>query len=124
MKGKFTLFWILGLLIIIIGIPYGLYACTLDGGSSLGGVVILLFVLITGLIMVIDRVLVKAIKPLQLSLGELMLGIAGLSSYYYDNRKVEIDISRNKTDYFVVAFTPSPDSKAKIENMFPFDKYI
>ena len=46
LKYKPTSFLIVGIIILIIGIPFGLYALTLNGGGSLGGVLVLLGVAI------------------------------------------------------------------------------
>ncbi|MAG88389.1 MAG: hypothetical protein CMB97_13680 [Flavobacteriaceae bacterium] len=78
MKYKPTLFLIVGIIILIIGIPFGLYALTLNGGRSLGGVLVLLGVAIFLPFLIIDRILVNRINPLKLSIFELILSVITL----------------------------------------------
>lgn len=78
MKYKPTLFLIVGTIILIIGIPFGLYALTLNGGRSLGGVLVLLGVAIFLPFLIIDRILVNRINPLKLSIFELILSVITL----------------------------------------------
>jgi len=78
LKYKPTLFLIVGIIILIIGIPFGLYALTLNGGRSLGGVLVLLGVAIFLPFLIIDRILVNRINPLKLSIFELILSVITL----------------------------------------------
>lgn len=78
LKYKPTLFLIVGIIILIIGIPFGLYALTLNGGGSLGGVLVLLGVAIFLPFLIIDRILVNRISPLKLSIFELILSVITL----------------------------------------------
>ncbi|MBQ4822906.1 hypothetical protein [Aquimarina sp. MMG016] len=72
LKKKPTLFLLIGIIVFIIGIPSGIYGLTLDGGASLVGVLILSGVILFLPFFVIDRVLVNTIKPLKLSVFELL----------------------------------------------------
>ena len=82
---KTTLFSISGILIIILGIPFGLYVLTLNGGRSLGGVAILFAVSITAIVLLIDRLLVTKINRKKLSHYELVIAILLLIITYLNN---------------------------------------
>lgn len=78
---KPTLFSIVSILGIIVGIPIGIYGLTLDGGRSLGGSLVLVGVMILIIILAIDRGIVEKVKPLRLSLIELILSIIVIIIY-------------------------------------------
>ncbi|WP_405205259.1 hypothetical protein [Aquimarina sp. LLG6339-5] len=80
-KNKPTLFLILGILVFAFGIPLGIYGLTLNGGASLGGVLILSGVILFIPFFIIDRILVKQIKPLKLSILELIFSLIILLCY-------------------------------------------
>lgn len=93
LRNKPTLFLIVGVLVLFIGIPFGIYGLTLNGGASLGGVLVLLGVFICIPFIVIDRILVNKIKPAKLSIYELIfLGIV-LIFYLSDNKKLYVDLT-------------------------------
>jgi len=70
---KITLFSILGIIGIVIGIPSAVYGLTLKGGESLGGKLILIGVLFLIVILLIDRLLVQYIKPLYVTIFEVLV---------------------------------------------------
>ena len=70
---KPTLFLFVCILAIVVGIPYGIYAFTLDGGAMLGGVIMIGWVVLFSIILGIDRIAVGYVKPLILSIIELVL---------------------------------------------------
>ena len=80
---KSTIFSIFSIIGIILGIPYGLYGLTLNGGASLGGTLVLLGVFILVLILVIDRGIVSYVNPFRLSLIELIIAILIFLIYNY-----------------------------------------
>jgi len=67
--------------LLVIGIPTGLYGLTLNGGASLGGVLILSGVFIFLPFLVMDRILVNQIKPFKLSVYELIFILIILFCY-------------------------------------------
>jgi hypothetical protein len=101
---KPTLVSVLAMVGIVVGIPFGIYELQGEGGSSLGGVLLLIYVFVLFILLVVDRGLVFIIKPLKLSLIELVLGICYFLYYQYDNRKVIIDLQNYKQNYFVVIY--------------------
>ncbi|WP_108805250.1 hypothetical protein [Aquimarina sp. Aq107] len=80
-KNKPTLFLIIGVLVFAFGIPFGVYGLTLSGGASLGGALILSGVALFVPFFIIDRILIKYIKPLELSLLELIFSLIILLCY-------------------------------------------
>ena len=122
LKNKPTLFLIVGILVLIIGIPAGLYGLTLNGGGSLGGVLILFGVIAFLPFLVIDRILVNRIKPLKLSIFELVLIAIILLINSSTNKKIVIDLTDYKNDYFVVVFNEGNLKNSELNWSFPFNK--
>ncbi|WP_299443426.1 hypothetical protein [uncultured Aquimarina sp.] len=81
LKNKPTLFLIIGVIMFAFGIPSGIYGLTLNGGASLGGVLILSGVVIFIPFILLDRILVQHIKPLKLSIFELIFSLIILLCY-------------------------------------------
>lgn len=121
---KSTLFSILCIIGILVGIPYGIYGLTLDGGQSLAGTLVLVGVMFLIIILVIDRVIVSKIKPLKLSLIELFLTIIILTFYQYNERKIFINLMNYNENYFVVIYNDKNLKENKIKSKFLFDKEI
>ncbi|WP_035086358.1 hypothetical protein [Aquimarina latercula] len=71
----------IGIIVFALGIPSGIYGLTLNGGASLGGVLILSGVILFIPFFIIDRILVKQIKPLKLSILELIFSLIILLCY-------------------------------------------
>ena len=61
-----TVISILSLAIILIGLPFGLYALTLKGGQSLGGVITLMIVLAVFILLVFERAIIQGIQDFNL----------------------------------------------------------
>ncbi len=70
---KPTLFSVLGILLLVIGIPSGIYGLTLKGGSSLGGTLILIGCLLIGVIFIIDRVIVQFVNQKKVNIFESII---------------------------------------------------
>jgi hypothetical protein len=122
LRNKPTLFLIVGIIVLIIGIPSGIYGLTLNGGASLGGVLILIGVFIFIPFLVIDRILVNRIKPLKLSIFELILTGIALLFYSSDNKKIVVDLTEYKSDYFVVVYNDGNLKNSELNWAFPFNK--
>lgn len=106
---KPTLFLILGLIIILVGLPFGIYGLTLSGGASLGGTLILVLVFIVFIFLVIDRVLVHVISLKKLNIIEVMFLFIASTIYLYQNRKIEIErISLLSSIHFSIASNKEP----------------
>ena len=122
LRNKPTLFLIVGIFVLFIGIPSGIYGLTLNGGASLGGALILVGVFVFLLILVIDRILVNKIRPLKLSIFELILTGIVLLLYLSDNKKIVVDLTEYKGDYFVVVYNNGNLENSKLNWNFPFNK--
>ena len=61
-----TVISILSLAIILIGLPFELYALTLKGGQSLGGVITLMIVLAVFILLVFERAIIQGIQDFNL----------------------------------------------------------
>lgn len=121
---KPTLIFILASILLLIGIPYGIYGLTLDGGASLGGVLILLADLLIFILLVIDRAIVKLISPLKLSVYEFVFLILGITIYMFSQRKLIVEIENENIEYLLVIENPGDMNNNKSHWEFPFDKRI
>lgn len=121
---KPTLIFILAPILLLIGIPYGIYGLTLAGGASLSGVLILLADLLIFIMLVIDRAIVKLISPLKLSLYEFVFLILSITIYMYSQRKLIVEIENENTAYLLVIENPGNLITNKTHWEFPFDKRI
>ena len=122
LRNKPTLFLIVGVFVLIIGIPSGIYGLTLNGGASLGGALILIGVFVFLPILAIDRILVNKIKPLKLSIFELVLSGIVLLFYLSDNKKLVVDLTEYKSEYFVVVYNNGNLKNSELNWNFPFNK--
>jgi hypothetical protein len=119
---KPTFFSILSIIAIIVGIPYGIYGLTLKGGASLGGVLILIGVFLAIIILAIDRGIVSKVKPLKLSIIEILLSITFLVISQYCNKEIIIDLANYKENYFVVIYNNGKLKNSENVYKMLFDK--
>jgi hypothetical protein len=117
-----TLFSILGIIVIVIVIPIGVYGLTLNGGGSLGGAIILFGVLIVGLIVILDRIFASRIKTKKLNGIELVLLIIGITFFSFTEREIIIDLTDKETDYFVVIENNGTLKNSELNYSFPFNR--
>ena len=121
---KPTIISILGLIIMLIGLPYGIYGLTLDGGSSLGGVLILIGVIIVLFIYIADRVASEKINIKKLNIIEIAIITTFVLIFSFTNREVIFDISKNESNYFVLIENNGNFRNSELKYSFPFDKKI
>lgn len=118
---KITLFLVLGLLIIGLGIPYAIYYSRRDvTGIGVGAIVVIM--LVAGVAIALDRVAVRFAAPLWVSVVELGILIVALVSYSYSNRTVTLDLSANPAPYFVIIWTKYQPAVPIFQHRFPLDK--
>ncbi len=118
---KITLFLVLGLLVIGLGIPYAIYYSRRDvTGMSVGALVVIM--LMAGVVIAIDRVAVRFAAPLWVSVAELAILIVALVSYSYSSRTVTLDLSASPSPYFVVIWTKYQPESPVFQQRFPLDK--
>ena len=121
---KPTVFLILGIILILIGLPAGIYGCTLSGGASLGGVLILIAVFTVFVFLVIDRFLVPVIAPKKLNIIEVIFLIIASTIYLYQNRKIEIEQLNQNSEFMIVIENNGKLTNDDFEYKFPFNKRI
>jgi hypothetical protein len=121
---KPTLIYILSLILLLIGIPYGIYGLTLDGGASLGGFLILLADIVIFIALLIDRAIVSKIPPLRLSIYEFVFLVLCISAYLYSQRKLIVDIENESVEYLLVIENPGHLNNNKTHLAFPFNRKI
>lgn len=121
---KPTLFSVLSILGICIGIPFGIYELTLDGGQSLGGVLLLTGVLFLIVILAIDRGLVSKIKPLKLSLFELLFALVLLGFHQTNTKRAFVNLDDYKENYFILIYNKGDLMDSKVSFKFMFNKAI
>lgn len=121
---KPTLFLFLGSILILIGLPSGIYGLTLTGGASLGGALILNAVFIVLFFLIIDRVLVKKVDNKKLSVYELLFLILAIAFYFYQNRTLRVNIENQAVDYLIIIENPGNLTNDKALAKLPFDKYV
>ncbi len=109
---------------MLIGLPYGIYGLTLDGGSSLGGVLILIGVIIVLFIYIADRVASEKINIKKLNIIEIAIITTFVLIFSFTNREVIFDISKNESNYFVLIENNGNFRNSELKYSFPFDKKI
>ena len=121
---KPTLFSILSIVGILIGIPFGIYQLTLNGGQSLGGVLLLIGVFFLIIVLAVDRGLVSKIKPLKLSLFELLFAVIILGFHQTGTKRAFVDLDNYKENYFIVIYNNGHLKDNKVSYKFIFNKEI
>lgn len=119
---KITTFLIVGLLVILVGTPVGLFKLTRGGSDGVAGSYLLLFALAALLLLLLDRFLVNHIPAGWLSAVELVVLLAGCGYISYDSRTTTVDISANPSPYFVLVWAKNPADATPLQRVFPFDK--
>lgn len=117
-----TIFSILGIILILVGLPIGIHGLTINGGGSLGGAIILFGVLIVGLILILDRIFVSRINRKKVNGVELVLLIAGITIFSFTEREIIIDLRDKKTDYFLVLENNGTLKNSELNYSFPFSR--
>lgn len=121
---KITTFLVVGLLIILIGTPAGLFKVTRSGTEGITGVYLLLAVVVALLLLLLDRFLIKYIPAGWLSAGELVVLLGGYAYLAYDSRTTTVDISANPAPYFLLIWVKNSAEAAPLRRVFPFDKTV
>ena len=119
-----TVVSIFGTTIIIVGIPLMFYAATLGGGGGLGAFIILGWLAIVCVVLFVDRILVRRVKPLTLSIVESVIGGLAIVLIIYQKREVTVDISDNKAGYFIVFYAEEGLTESSMDKKFLFDRKV
>lgn len=118
-----TIVSILSLIIIVFGLPIGVYVTTLEGMSGIGGVYILFIVFFVFIIYIIDRFLVRFISALSLNIAELIILFLLIASFEFNERKLVIHVHPD-TNYFLLIVDNDNFKNNIINRVLPFDKKI
>lgn len=121
---KLTVFLVVGALIILLGIPVGLYKLSRGGTDGIVGAYLLVGVVITLLLVALDRFSLRFIEARFLSLIELVLILATGFWYAYSNRTTTLDLSNNSSSYFAVVWTSEADRTEELQYRFPLDNVL
>lgn len=119
-----TVVSIFGTAIIIVGIPLMLYAATLSGGASLGAFIIFWWLTIVSVVLLVDRILVRRVKPLKLSIVESVIGGLAILFIIYQKREVTVNISDNKAGYFIIFYSDKGLTESDLDKKFLFDRKV
>ncbi len=117
---KITLFLVLGLLTISLGIPYAVYYSRRDV-TGIGVGVLIVAILVALVAIALDRLAVRFVSPGWLSAIELVIVVVVGTGYGYTNRSVTLDLSANPSPYFVVIWTKDTPKTPVFRYRFPFD---
>jgi hypothetical protein len=121
---KPTFIFILSLILLLIGIPYGIYGLTLDGGASLGGALILMADFVIFIALLIDRAIVNKISPIRLSIYEFVFLVLCIMIYLHSQRKLIVDIENDNVEYLLVIQNPGNLINNETHLKFPFNKIL
>jgi hypothetical protein len=100
---KPTLVSVAGMLLTGGGIVMAIIEiCSGNVESGMAAGIVLAGVFVAFLCLVVDRILVRFIKPLPLSLIELVLIVAIRLYFLYDDRALYVNLKNYKWDYFVL----------------------
>ena len=119
-----TVFSVLGIIALIIGLPFGIYGLTLDGGGSLGGAIILIWLFIVALIITVDRLVVLKVNSRKVNLFESILLLVGVTWFSFSTREIIIDLEGNDADYFVLIENNGTLENSELKYSFPFNEKI
>ena len=118
---KITLFLVLGLLVIILGVVFGVDYYRRDvTGIGVGVMIVAILVAIAAV--ALDRLAVRVMTPGWLSAIELVIVVVVGTGYGYTNRNVTLDLSGNSSPYFVIIWTKDTPKTPVFRYRFPFDK--
>lgn len=118
---KPTLLLVVGLLLLVLGIPLAIYYSQRDvTGIGIGAILVVM--LAAGLALAIDRAAVQFIAPRLLSIVELVVLVGAGVWISYASRTVTLDLTANQAPYIVLIWTKTPSQMTRLENRFPFNK--
>lgn len=121
-----TIFSILGLLGIIIGIPLGFRAKKAEGFAALLGLMIYGVVFVCGFLLLFDRILINFISQKNLIIVQSILILLSVAILMYRNRKIIIRPKIDKIDYILLIGNDSKglELNSKLRYSFPFNKKL
>lgn len=122
---KFTLVSVLSMLGIVAGIVIAVIEFSSgrkESGMAAG--IVLSGVFIAFVCLILDRALVRFIKPLPLSVMELVLIVAIRLYFLYDDRALYINLKNYQSDYFVLIHSDKKAENTAIKKGILFDSEL
>ncbi len=120
---KITLFLMLGLLVIGIGIPYAFYAGRRDV-TGMTTAFLLVSILLAVVAIALDRLAVQFLSPGWVSGGEFLILLVSVLYYSNNNRTMTLDLTGNPSPYFVIVWTKEPPAAPVAESGLLFNQTI
>jgi hypothetical protein len=123
---KPTLFSVLSILLLLVSIPTGIYSYINSDPSTEGWVLTFLLLLYIGLgfFYSLDRLLVKKITPIKLSIAELSFTLICFLLINYSSRELLIDITDSKENYVIIIENNGQLENSKLRSTSFFDNEI
>lgn len=116
---KPTIFSIIGFLTIVIGIPFGFYAFTLEGFKAILGSIIFMYVIVAGILVLIDRLLVRRFSLLKINIVESFISFMVIYLYLFGQSNLTVNITNENIDYLLVIENPGNLENDKLNNFIP-----
>jgi len=123
---KPTFISVVGILLILTSIPVGIYNYNKADYSTEGWVLtfMLFLFIIVGILIAVDRVLVKVIRPWKLSLIEMTLTVVTIVALTYTSRQLFIDLGESKQDFTIIIENDGTLQNSKSTSLSLFDSEI
>lgn len=118
---KPTIFSIVGSLTVIIGIPIGIYAFTLEGFKAILGTIIFFYVVAAVVLISLDRLFVKRISLLKINIIELLMTTVMLFFYLSAKSNLTVNITDKNIDYLLVIENPGNLENDDVSTFIPRD---
>ena len=122
---KPTLVSVLSMLAIVAGIVVAIIEFSSgrkESGMAAG--IVLSAVFVAFVCLIVDRILVRFIKPLPLSVVELVLIVAIRLYFLYDDRALYVNLKNYKWDYFVLIHSDKKMENSGTKKGFLFDNEL
>ena len=118
---KITPLLVAGIVVVLLSMITAVTSSRRDSsGLELGALAAIL--LVTLVVVALDRLAVLFLPLGLLSLIELVLLLGGIGWYAYDTRSTVIDCSNNPSDYLVIVQTNDQPESPLFQNRFPFSR--
>jgi hypothetical protein len=123
---KPTFFSTSSILLFLISIPLGTYRYLQSGPSTEGWVLtfLLFLYIIIGFAYSVDRIMVKHISPIKLSVAEVVFTIICFTLINYSQRELLIDIADSKENFVVIIENNGRLKSNELISLSLFDRQI
>lgn len=116
-----TVFLILGIAYILFAGPIGLFELNQEGERSLEGLMVLTGVLFAVILLTVDRIMAFMVPGKILNIIEVILLVAAIFYYQYQDRKVFIELA-DRAAYFIVIPGDKELPITDLNYAFPFNR--